>query len=1040
MVPYVISENSESTVLAEYKPAKTKRPTSYQSEAELEAEFIRLLVEQGYAYLKIKSEAEFIANLRERLEELNNYQFSDDEWERFFNTEIAPNKDIGIEGKTQIIQTDCVRVLKTDDKRSKNIALIDKDDIHHNCVQVLNQYEENAGTHKSRYDVTILVNGLPLVHVELKRRGVAIKEAFNQIERYQRESFWAGNGLFEYVQIFIISNGTETKYYSNTTRHGHIQDFEKKQAARKNKTSNSFEFTSYWADASNKIIPDLVDFAKTFCSKHTLLNILTKYCVFTSERMLLVMRPYQIAATEQILGRIATSKNYKTYGSIKGGGYVWHTTGSGKTLTSFKTAQLASKFDFIDKVLFVVDRKDLDYQTMREYDRFEKGAANGNSSTKILEKQLSDPNAKIIVTTIQKLSIFVSRNKAHEVFNKRVVIIFDECHRSQFGDMHKAVVKAFKKYNLFGVTGTPIFSENAVNKNVVAKTTEQLFGDSLHVYTIVDAVRDKNVLPFRVDYIRTMKDVAETEDRKVCGIDRESAFLAPKRIEKIAKYIFENFNKKTYRNEFGKSYEFSVLKDVAKIASARNRRRVEEQREKMRLSGFNSIFCVASIEAAKKYYDEFSRLAKKSPEHALKIATIFSYAANEDEQNDGILGEENSEDTSQLDRSSRDFLDRAIADYNAMFSANYSTNGDGFQNYYRDVSMRMKNREIDLLIVVNMFLTGFDATTVNTLWVDKNLRQHGLIQAFSRTNRILNSIKTFGNIVCFRNLEDETNKAIALYGDSEANGICILRKFKDYYYGYTDENGEHQKGYVEIVESLQKKFPVEKSIVTNKDKKDFIEAFGDFLRRQNLLRAFDEFAGKEILTERDRQDYQSKYNDIYLEWKGNGGNNVQENIANDINFEIELLKQIDIDIDYILELVEKYKKKRKASEKKEAEKLRTEIFRAIDSSLELRSKRELIKEFIEQEGAIPWEEFVPLKKKEKLEKIIEKENLKAEKTREFVDAAFRSGELRETGTEFAELLPSMSRFSANAGIDREEKKARVFVALKKFFDMFYGLI
>jgi len=1039
MAPYVISENPESTVLAEYKPAKTKRATSYQSEAELEADFIRLLKEQGYTHLKIKSEAEFIDNLRERLEELNDYQFSDDEWERFFNTEIAPNNDLGIDGKTAIIQTDCVRVLKTDDRRSKNITLIDKDDIHHNCLQVLNQYEENAGTHKSRYDVTILVNGLPLVHIELKKRGVAIKEAFNQIERYQRESFWAGCGLFEYVQIFIISNGTETKYYSNTTRHGHIQDFEKKQASRKNKTSNSFEFTNYWADASNKIIPDLVDFAKTFCSKHTLLNILTKYCVFTVEKKLLVMRPYQIAATERILGRIAMSENYKTYGSIKGGGYVWHTTGSGKTLTSFKTAQLATKLKFIDKVLFVVDRKDLDYQTMREYDRFEKGAANGNSSTKILEKQLSDPSAKIIVTTIQKLSIFVSRNKAHEVFNKRVVIIFDECHRSQFGDMHKAVVKAFKKYNLFGVTGTPIFSENASSGNVVAKTTEQLFGECLHTYTIVDAVRDKNVLPFRVEYHRTMKDAAETEDRKVRGIDRESAFLAPKRIEMVSEYIFKNFNAKTYRNEPGKSYEFSVLKNVGKIASARDRRRVEELSQKMRLSGFNSIFCVASIEAAKKYYDAFSCLAKKSPEHALKIATIFSYAANEDEQNSGILDEENSEDTSKLDRSSRDFLDRAIDDYNAMFATNYSTDGDGFQNYYKDVSMRMKNREIDLLIVVNMFLTGFDATTVNTLWVDKNLRQHGLVQAFSRTNRILNSIKTFGNIVCFRNLENETNEAIALYGDREANGICILRKFKDYYYGYDDENGEHHTGYVEIVEQLQKKFPVEKRIVTNKDKKEFIGIFGDFLRRQNLLRAFDDFAGKEILSERDRQDYQSKYNDIYLDWKEHGGNNVQENIANDIVFEIELLKQIEIDIDYILALVEKFKKKREDSEKKEAEKLRTEIFRAIDSSLELRSKRELIKEFIEQEGAISWEKFVPLKKEEKLAKIIKEENLKNVETREFVEGAFRAGELRETGTEFAALLPSMSIFGS-AAKQRDAKKARVFSALKKFFDMFYGLI
>ena len=744
-----------------------RRSDSYQSEAELEKEFIRLLVEQGYTYLNIHKEADLIANLRERLEELNNIKFTDSEWEQFFTTAIA-NPNDKIEDKTQTIQEDYVKVLKREDGTSKNIRLIDKKNVHNNRLQVLNQYENGkaeGAKYNNRYDVTVLVNGLPLVHIELKRRGVPIREAFNQIERYQRDSFWAGCGLFEYVQIFVISNGTLTKYYSNTTRINTIKDAHSGKT-KKSKTSNSFEFTSYWADANNKVIPDIVDFAKTFFAKHTLLNIITRYCIFTSEKMLMVMRPYQITATERILNRIEIAHNYKKYGSVAGGGFIWHTTGSGKTLTSFKTARLASQLDFIDKVLFVVDRKDLDYQTMKEYDRFEKGAANSNTSTAILKKQLENPNAKIIITTIQKLANFIKRNQQHDVYNKEIVIIFDECHRSQFGDMHTDIIKHFKKYYLFGFTGTPIFAKNAgARKNAQLMTTEQAFGDKLHTYTIVDAINDKNVLPFRVDFIKTMALEEDIKDEDVWGIDREKPMMASERISLVTKYILDNFDRKTYRGD--KTYVFNALTNIKDVASA-GRQEVEEIKRKQRLSGFNSIFAVASVPMAKLYYQEFKKQMAEDPSKSLKIATIFSYGANEEEA-DGVIDDENSEDTSALDQNSRDFLEDAIRDYNVMFHTNYDTSSDKFQNYYKDVSLRMKNKELDLLIVVNMFLTGFDATTLNTLWVDKNLKMHGLIQAFSRTNRILNSIKTYGNIVCFRRLQPRMESAIALFGDRDAS-------------------------------------------------------------------------------------------------------------------------------------------------------------------------------------------------------------------------------------------------------------------------------
>jgi len=665
------------------------------------------------------------------------------------------------------------------------------------------------------------------------------------------------------VQIFVISNGTNTKYYSNSTRYNAINN-SNSRSAKKEKTSNSFEFTSFWADAGNKAIPDLIDFIKTFFARHTILNILTKYCIFTSENTLMVMRPYQITATERILNRIEMANNYKKYGTIAGGCYIWHTTGSGKTLASFKTARLASQLSYIDKVLFVVDRKDLDYQTMKEYDRFEKGAANSNTSSAVLEKQLRDHNAKIIITTIQKLSAFIKKNKTHEAYTMRVVTIFDECHRSQFGDMHKAIVKSFKNYHIFGFTGTPIFAANTGTvRNPQFFTTAQTFGDQLHAYTIMDAINDKNVLPFRVDYIKTMDTDADVNDEDVWDIDRKKALESPERIALVTKYILEHFDHKTYRGD--KTFEFSVLQNISEVAFSKNsavsskNSAVEEIKARQRISGFNSIFAVTSVQVAMKYYREFRKQMAADPTKSLNIAIIYSYGANEDEA-DGILDEENSEDTGGLDQTSRYFLNDAIRDYNAMFHTNYSTDSDKFQSYYKDVSLRMKNKELDLLIVVNMFLTGFDATTLNTLWVDKNLEIHGLIQAFSRTNRILNSVKTFGNIVCFRNLQKHVDNAISLFGDKDACGVVLLRKFEDYYNGYIDSDGKLHPGYVDMIDELTSKFPLsEPQIVGEQNQRDFIMLFGAILRISNLLSSFDDFKGKELITERGMQDYRGRY-------------------------------------------------------------------------------------------------------------------------------------------------------------------------------------
>lgn len=1030
-----VAQTNESTVVAEYRPIRS-RSNAYQSEADLEREFIEQLQAQGYGYLKIKSDADLIANLRKKLEELNKYTFSDDEWDRFYKAELA-NANQGIEEKTATIQEDSVKTFKDDHGRSKNITLIDKKNVHNNSVQVINQYvigKVQGAEHNNRYDVTILVNGLPLVHVELKRRGISIKEAFNQINRYQRDSFWAGTGLFEFIQIFVISNGTETKYYSNTTRDGHL----KENAGRRGKvkTSNSFEFTSYWSDGNNKNIRDLVDFTATFFAKHTILNILTKYCVFTEKRHLMVMRPYQITAAERILERLRTSNTYKKMGTTEAGGYIWHTTGSGKTLTSFKTALLAKDLPFIDKVLFVVDRQDLDYQTMREYDKFQKGAANGNTSTAILKRQLENRNEKggvqeykIIVTTIQKLGCFIKQNKTHEIYNKHIVLIFDECHRSHFGELHQRITKTFKNYHIFGFTGTPIFPQNSGSgKMPTLKTTGQAFGDKLHHYTIVNAINDGNVLPFRIDYINTIKAKKGGSDKQVSAIETEEALLDGKRIGEIVKYVLDHFDQKTKRNE---AYAL----------------------EGKRQYGFNSIFATASIPAAKLYYNEFKKqIAERKPGEpgaGLTIATIFSYAPNEEDS--GTLPEENLDSPDGLDQSSRDFLESAIYDYDKTFKTNFSgknksakvvaRKGGNFDNYYKDLSEKMKTRQVDLLIVVNMFLTGFDATTLNTLWVDKNLRQHGLLQAYSRTNRILNSVKTFGNIVCFRSLQKETDDAIALFGDKDAGGIVLLKTFKDYYEGYS-EKGKHVKGYLEIVAEIKENFPLEDFaedvVMGEKKEEEFIRLYGALLRLKNILSCFDEFEDDEFAA-RDLQNYQGEYLRLYEKYRPQLGK--KESIKENIEFEIELIKQVDITIDYILELVARYHKSHCKDKT-----ILGEINRAVNGSMELRSKKELIEAFIDRINTKTnvdkdWREFVRESRDADLDELIKTNKLNEEKTRQYLADAFRDGGLSDIGTGLPALMPKKSLFAKKdeGSENRSELKNRIFALLKNFFDKYFGI-
>ncbi|WP_107772244.1 type I restriction endonuclease subunit R [Nocardioides sediminis] len=1002
-----IAVSDESTVVAAYVPDPTSGQ-GYQSEAALEEEFIAQLQAQAYERLTITSSADLEANLRRQLELLNDVTFSDAEWRWFFANRVA-SKNEGIVERTARIQEDPIQVLPRDDGTSKNIKLIDKSNIHNNRLQVINQYEsvgEGGGVERQhRYDVTILVNGLPLVHVELKRRGVPLKEAFNQINRYQRESFWSDAGLFEYVQLFVISNGTHTKYYANTTRARRIAESEGGRRGRK-QTSNTFEFTSWWTDASNKRIGDLTAFTKTFFAKHTLLNVLTKYCVFDVSRTLLVMRPYQIEAAERILQRVVSSTNMKQLGTTAAGGYIWHTTGSGKTLTSFKTAQLASRMEGVDKVLFVVDRKDLDYQTMLEYNRFEKDSVNGSRSTAELKRQLQNPNSRIIVTTIQKLARFIEQNRGHEITSGHVVLIFDECHRSQFGGMGSAIRKAFKRYHLFGFTGTPIFPENATGAKL--DTTEAVFGDRLHTYTIVDAINDGNVLPFRVSYQNTVKVAEHVSDKDVEAINTEEVMLAPERIRQVVTYVLDHFDTKTMR---GQGYNLGDK----------------------RVRGFNSMFATASIPALKAYYLEFekqqaARQATDPSYQPLKIATIFSYNANEEIEEGGILGDEGF-DTDALDGSSRDFLEMAIADYNATFGTSYDTSSAKFENYYKDLARRLKDRDVDLVLVVNMFLTGFDATTLNTLWVDKNLKSHGLIQAFSRTNRILNSVKAYGNIVCFRNLESAVDDALALFGNSEARGVVLLKPYADY-----------RSAYEKVVGELVEATPPGVEPFGEAAEKRFVVLFGEILKLRNVLTSFDEFAEDDALSPRDLQNYTSIYNALWEKHR-KSEKKEKESILDDVVFEIELVKQVEVNIDYILMLVMKWREAKAAGTERVSDV--TEILDAVDASPTLRNKRDLIVAFVDSQSVSDdvgddWREFISSRRDAELDVLISEETLKPDETRAFVAGAFRDGAVPTTGTAITKILPPASRFSKDN--DHSAKKQRVLGKLVEFFERYVGLL
>lgn len=989
----LLAQSTASTIAVEFTPSK-RQNSSYQSEAQLEKELIATLQAQGYEYAPISDEKSLESNLRTKLEELNSTTLSDTEWRRFF-AQVLSRANASIVEKSVLIQEDYIQPLERDNGSIINFKLIDKADIHKNSLQVINQYEATTPTRSHRYDVTILVNGLPLVHIELKRRGVSLKEAFNQINRYGRESFFSGSGLFEFVQIFVISNGTQSKYYSNTTRDFHIKT---KQGIKTTKTSNSFEFTSYFSDEKNTIIDDLIDFAKTFFARHTLLNILCHYCVLDVDRKLLVLRPYQIAACEKILQQIAISYHNKFYeksSEQKSGGYIWHTTGSGKTLTSFKTAQLVSKIQEIAKVLFVVDRKDLDYQTMREYDRFQKGAATGSKSTKELQSRLNstDKNHKIIITTIQKLSRFIAQaEKDHTIFNEHIVMIFDECHRSQFGQMQKDIAKAFKKLYLFGFTGTPIFAANALG----FETTERVFGACLHRYTIIHAIRDHNVLPFRVDYHTTTKDTTQITDE---------ILLNPTRIEHITRYILDHFTTHTKRN--AKSYNLNGK----------------------HTKGFNALFATQSIPMAMRYYEEFQAQQASLPEsQRLKIGIIYSYAPNDE------LEEENSEDTTALPKSQRDFLDAAISDYNAIFACRFDSSADNFQNYYKDFSLKLKNRELDLAIVVNMFLTGFDATTLNTLYVDKSLRYHGLLQAYSRTNRILNSVKSFGNIIAFRDLQKNTDDALALFSNENAKGIVFLRSLEEYLHGYTDEKGQKHKGYNELTKELTDKFPLEsfrQATLKQSDKKHFLALFGELLKLRNILEIFDNFS--DPLNERDKQDYQSHYISTYEELRKDKDD--KESNLDEVEFEVELLAQVEVSIEYILELIAKYHKDQATNYEP--------ILKLLDSSLSLRSKKELFLRFIDSlhtqsNVEKDFSAYIKTHKNNALQDIINALNLDPKKTKEFMQDSFERGELRDYGRAFGEILPPSPLFGKGAEQTHKVRK-KALEKLQAFFELFKGL-
>lgn len=1025
-----IAESNNFIVLDAYtKYNELHEPSvAYQSEASLEHEFVQDLVNQGYKYRPdISTPEALLANARVHIQELNDVEFSDKEWIRFVEEYLDKPGDTLID-KTRKIHDNHIYDFVFDDGHIKNIYIADKQNIAHNKVQVINQFEQ-TGTQANRYDVTILVNGLPLVHVELKKRGVAIREAFNQVHRYSKESFNSDNSLFKYIQVFVISNGTDSRYFANTVE----------------RNKNSFDFTMNWANAKNAVIKDLKDFTETFFQKNTLLNVIFTYSVFDTNNTLLVMRPYQIAATERMLWKIRSAYQAKKWSTTEGGGYVWHTTGSGKTLTSFKAARLATQLDFIDKVFFVVDRKDLDYQTMKEYQRFSPDSVNGSESTAGLKRNIEKDDNRIIVTTIQKLNNLMKSEDNLPVYQKQVVFIFDECHRSQFGEAQKQLRKKFKKYYQFGFTGTPIFPENAYG----SETTASVFGRELHSYVITDAIRDEKVLKFKVDYnnVRPRFRNIETEldEQKLSAAENKQALLHPARINEISQYILHNFRIKTHRNQSDSK-------------------------------GFNAMFAVSSVDAAKFYYEELNRLQKDS-EKPLKIATIFSFAANEEQSAIGEIPDENFE-PSAMDLSAKEFLTKAIDDYNALFGTSYGINGKEFQNYYRDLAKRVKNKEVDLIIVVGMFLTGFDAPTLNTLFVDKNLRYHGLIQAFSRTNRIYDATKTFGNIVTFRDLEKHTIDAIKLFGDENTANVVLEKSYREYLEGFKDiASGEVRKGYIEIVKELNDKFPDTDNIVTEQDKKEFVKLFGEYLRVENILQNFDEFttlkAFQTIDTENpvaieafkndyfvtdddiakmqklqmpsDRiiQDYKSTYNDIrdWLRREKEGKKPEKSRIDwNDVIFEIDLLKSQEINLDYILELILENNKKMvdKSS-------LIEEIRRVIRSSVGNRAKESLIVDFINDanldaisdrtEIIKAFFEYAQTKQKKEASDLIESENLNEREARHYIEMSLRREYASENGTDFNNILPKMSPLNPLY----LTKKHKVFEKIAAFVEKFKGV-
>ena len=996
-----IAEMTNGIILANYEEIDQVQE-AYQSEKELEDGMIRDLESQGYERFYGKTSEELYKNLKIQIERLNKVAFTDKEWERFL-VEYLDCPNDGMIEKTRKIQENYIYDFIFDDGHLKNIKIIDKKNIHNNILQVCNQIKQK-GKHKNRYDVTILVNGLPLVHIELKKRGVSLHEAFSQIDRYGKESFNTENSLYKFVQIFVISNGTYTRYFANTTA----------------QNKNHYEFTCEWADAKNKVIRDLKDFTATFFEKRTILEVLTKYCVFDSNDILLIMRPYQIAATERILWKIESSYQNKKCGKIEAGGFIWHTTGSGKTLTSFKTAKLATELEYIDKVFFVVDRKDLDYQTMKEYQKFQPDSVNGSKDTKELKRSIEKQDNKIVVTTIQKLNEFVKKNPIHEIYDKHCVIIYDECHRSQFGDAQKNIRKSFKNYYQFGFTGTPIFPENALGSD----TTAGIFGAQLHSYVITDAIRDKKVLKFKVDYndIRAKFKAAETEtdDKKLKELEKRM-LLHPERISKIVEYILKVYNTKTHRNEY-----YNI--------------------KQKRLNGFNAMFAVQSVEAAKLYYEEFQKQQENLPEEKrLKVATIYSFAANEERNAIGDIPDENFE-PSAMESTAKEFLDKVISDYNDYFKTNFSTNGSEFQNYYKDLSKKVKDKKIDILIVVGMFLTGFDAPTLNTLFVDKNLRYHGLIQAFSRTNRILNKVKTFGNIVCFRDLEKATKNAIKTFGDENSVNIILEKSYNDYIKGFKDEEtGKSIKGYVSLCNEIVEKFPKPVEIEKNQDKKEFAELFGELLKTENILKNFDEFENFEkIISDRQMQDMKSVYVDICEEIR-NAGKDDQNNSNeqgidfSDIEFQIDLLRTDEINLDYILELILE-----KTKEHDDIETLKSEIRRIIRTSLGTRAKENLVINFINKtdlkklknNGEIldAFYKYAKEEKKEKIDELVKDENLK-EDSRRFIEKSINKGFVDYAGSELDSILPPTSRRKGA----REVKKQSVLEKIRKMVEIFIGI-